>query len=102
MPTYEYECGSCGHRFEEIQSMTAPKLLECPECRMPDLQRLPGIGVLGFFREPLALESYGAPNDAVRREQEQKYGMEFDSENRAIVRDNRELTRIKKIFGDAT
>ncbi|MDR2184284.1 MAG: zinc ribbon domain-containing protein [Treponema sp.] len=32
MPTYEYECKSCGHVFEAIQSMIEAPLKECPEC----------------------------------------------------------------------
>ena len=32
MPTYEYECTSCGHCFEEFQSITASALEDCPEC----------------------------------------------------------------------
>lgn len=32
MPTYEYLCKDCGHRFEEFQSMTAAPISECPEC----------------------------------------------------------------------
>jgi putative FmdB family regulatory protein len=32
MPTYEYECKSCGHNFEAFQSMTEEPLRECPEC----------------------------------------------------------------------
>lgn len=32
MPTYEYECSSCGHRFEEFQSITAKPLEKCPKC----------------------------------------------------------------------
>jgi putative FmdB family regulatory protein len=31
MPTYEYECQKCGHRFEKFQSMTAKPLTRCPE-----------------------------------------------------------------------
>ncbi len=33
MPTYEYECGNCGLRFERRQAMTDPVVAECPECR---------------------------------------------------------------------
>ncbi len=33
MPTYEYECGKCGHRFEVFQSMTEPPRKRCPKCR---------------------------------------------------------------------
>src|SRR5438132_6827430 len=32
MPTYEYVCRSCGHRFDIVQSMTEPPLTVCPEC----------------------------------------------------------------------
>ncbi len=33
MPTYEYECTSCGLRFEEFKPMSAPRRQRCPECR---------------------------------------------------------------------
>jgi len=32
MPTYEYECKSCGHTFDAFQSMTDDPLETCPEC----------------------------------------------------------------------
>jgi putative FmdB family regulatory protein len=54
MPTYEYACQKCGHRFDEFQSITAPPLMECPRCGGP-LKRLigPGAGFLfkgtGFY-----------------------------------------------------
>jgi len=32
MPTYEYECKSCGHTFEAFQSMSDAPLRECPKC----------------------------------------------------------------------
>jgi putative FmdB family regulatory protein len=32
MPTYEYECMQCKHRFEAFHSMTAEPIKECPEC----------------------------------------------------------------------
>jgi putative FmdB family regulatory protein len=33
VPTYEYECRACGHRFDAFQSMTAAALTRCPHCR---------------------------------------------------------------------
>lgn len=30
MPTYEYECQECGHRFEQFQSITDAPLTDCP------------------------------------------------------------------------
>ena len=32
MPTYQYACRSCGHRFEVVQSMAEEPLTICPEC----------------------------------------------------------------------
>jgi putative FmdB family regulatory protein len=33
MPTYEYECESCGHEFELFQKMTDPPCETCPKCK---------------------------------------------------------------------
>ncbi len=44
MPTYQYECNSCEHIFEIMQSITDKKLLECPKCNKNTLQRLIGTG----------------------------------------------------------
>jgi len=33
MPTYEYQCKSCEHRFEVWQKMTDDALTTCPECK---------------------------------------------------------------------
>ncbi len=32
MPTYEYECTHCGHRFEAFQKITDKPLNKCPQC----------------------------------------------------------------------
>jgi putative FmdB family regulatory protein len=32
MPLYEYECGSCAHRFERIQKFSDPLVDVCPKC----------------------------------------------------------------------
>src|SRR5260370_39967585 len=32
MPTYEYVCRACSHRFETWQKMTDETLTTCPEC----------------------------------------------------------------------
>ncbi|MDP1853520.1 MAG: zinc ribbon domain-containing protein [Candidatus Omnitrophota bacterium] len=32
MPTYEYECLKCSHKFEASQGITAPPLKKCPLC----------------------------------------------------------------------
>ncbi|MCK4578078.1 MAG: zinc ribbon domain-containing protein [Candidatus Marinimicrobia bacterium] len=40
MPTYSYICDSCGHRFDELQSMTADALVTCPDCGKDQLRRV--------------------------------------------------------------
>lgn len=32
MPTYEYACKACGHRFEIAQSFQDDALTDCPQC----------------------------------------------------------------------
>ena len=32
MPTYDYECPDCGHRFERFHAMSARPVRKCPEC----------------------------------------------------------------------
>ena len=44
MPTYDYECGSCGLRFERFQSMTEKPLKKCPACGK-SVRRLIGTGI---------------------------------------------------------
>jgi putative FmdB family regulatory protein len=49
MPTYDYECLSCGHRFERFHSMTAEPESQCPECGGP-VKKLIGTGAGILFR----------------------------------------------------
>ena len=54
MPTYQYACTVCDHRFEQVQSFTDPSLTVCPECS-GKLRKLYGsVGVVfkgsGFYR----------------------------------------------------
>ena len=47
MPTYEYECKSCGHTFDAFHSMKDEPLKICPQCGM-EVRRLihGGTGVI--------------------------------------------------------
>ena len=49
MPTYEYECRKCKHRFEAFQRISAEPLKECPECK-GKLRRLLGTGAGIIFK----------------------------------------------------
>ncbi|MCF6311994.1 MAG: zinc ribbon domain-containing protein [Verrucomicrobiales bacterium] len=51
MPTYEYECQKCKHRFDAFQSMTADRLTDCPEEGCDGtLKRLIGAGAGLLFK----------------------------------------------------
>ncbi len=50
MPTYDYECKRCDHRFEAFHSMTAAPLKKCPECGRRTLRRLIGAGAGLIFK----------------------------------------------------
>lgn len=64
MPTYDYLCSACDHRFEEFQSITAAPLKKCPSCGKPKLKRLigTGAGILfkgsGFYETDYRSDSY--------------------------------------------
>jgi len=64
MPTYDYECDKCGHKFEKFQSITAPAIRKCPACGKMGVRRLigPGAGVIfkgsGFYSTDYRSESY--------------------------------------------
>ena len=43
MPTYEYQCDSCSHAFEQYQSIKDEPIKVCPVCQKP-VRRLIGSG----------------------------------------------------------
>jgi len=61
VPTYQYACTACEHRFEAVQKFTDDSLTVCPECA-GSLRKVYGsIGVVfkgsGFYRT----DSRGGP-----------------------------------------
>ena len=64
MPTYEYECDGCGHRFDEFQSFKDETLKTCPKCAKDTLRRLFGTGAAilfkgsGFYETDYRSDSY--------------------------------------------
>jgi putative FmdB family regulatory protein len=64
MPTYDYQCDACNHRFDELQSFSDAPLKKCPVCKKNKLQRLIGTGAAiifkgaGFYQTDYRSESY--------------------------------------------
>jgi len=50
MPTYEYKCKNCNHKFECFQSIKSRSLQLCPKCKKKALIRLIGSGGGVIFR----------------------------------------------------
>lgn len=54
MPTYQYACTACGHRFEAVQSFLDASLTECPACTGALRKVFSSVGIVfkgsGFYR----------------------------------------------------
>jgi putative FmdB family regulatory protein len=64
MPTYDYQCDACAHKFELYQGINDEKKKKCPECGKLKLRRLIGTGAAivfkgsGFYQTDYRSESY--------------------------------------------
>ncbi len=64
MPTYDYICDACAHRFEIYQGIKDDALKACPSCKAKKLRRLFGAGggILfkgsGFYQTDYRSDSY--------------------------------------------
>ncbi len=64
MPTYEYRCHACSHKWEEFQSIKANPSRKCPSCRALKAERIisAGGGIIfrgsGFYQTDYRSESY--------------------------------------------
>ena len=63
MPTYEYECQNCGHRFEKFEPITSKPVSKCPECGSKCRRLISaGAGVIfkgsGFYQTDYRSDSY--------------------------------------------
>jgi putative FmdB family regulatory protein len=54
VPTYQYACKACDHRFEAVQSFSDSALTECPECTGILRKVFSSVGIVfkgsGFYR----------------------------------------------------
>ena len=54
MPTYQYACTECDHRFDAVQAFSDPSLTVCPECGGKLRKVFSSVGIVfkgsGFYR----------------------------------------------------
>ena len=73
MPTYDYECDGCGHRFELFQAITEEPKKKCPQCKKSRLRRLFGTGAAlmfkgsGFYQTDYRSDSYKKASEADKK-----------------------------------
>ena len=90
MPTYEYKCKKCDHRFEKFQSIMSGPVRKCPECGKNAVERLisAGGGLIfkgsGFYITDYRDSSY---NDKAKAESGgEKTGEKTDKTDAAAAR----------------
>jgi putative FmdB family regulatory protein len=75
MPTYDYVCESCGHKWELFQSIKAEAVRTCPECGKKKAKRMigPGAGIIfkgsGFYQTDYRSSAYKKAAEADQKSQ---------------------------------
>ena len=67
MPLYEYECESCGRRFERIQKFSDSPATECPTCGGP-VKKLFSSPAIQFKGSGFYITDYAKPGSAAGAE----------------------------------
>lgn len=93
MPTYDYVCDACEHRFELFQGIKEAPKKKCPECGKSKLRRLFGTGAAivfkgsGFYQTDYRSDSYkkqaAADKPAESKSSESKSGESKSSESKS-------------------
>ncbi len=89
MPTYDYQCKKCDHRWELFQPITAEAVRKCPACGKLSAKRIigPGAGVIfrgsGFYQTDYRSESYKKGAEADKKATEPKTDSKSSSESKS-------------------
>jgi putative FmdB family regulatory protein len=72
MPTYEYRCEACDHKWDEFQPITAKPTRKCPKCKKLKAERIisAGGGIIfkgsGFYQTDYRSDSYKKGAEAAK------------------------------------
>ena len=73
MPTYEYRCEACDHKWDDFQSITAKPTRKCPKCKKMKAERIisAGGGIIfkgsGFYQTDYRSDSYKKGAEAAKK-----------------------------------
>lgn len=73
MPTYDYECKACHHRWELFQSIKDDPIKKCPKCGKRQALRVigPGAGIIfkgsGFYQTDYRSSAYKKAAEADKK-----------------------------------
>jgi len=89
MPTYDYLCDACGHKFEHFQSINDKLLKKCSKCKKSKLRRLFGTGAAvvfkgsGFYQTDYRSDAYKKAAQADKSASEGKTGDSKSSDGKS-------------------
>ena len=72
MPTYEYQCTKCDHRFDYFQSMNDAPLKKCPTCKGKVERLISGGTGLIFKGSGFYINDYARSEDYKKKSKEEK------------------------------
>ena len=73
MPIYEYECGTCKHRFDLKQGFDADPVESCPLCQETSRRVFHSPAIIykgtGFYTTDYARKNYSPPNEGSEKQE---------------------------------
>jgi putative FmdB family regulatory protein len=86
VPTYQYACTACNHRFEAVQSFSDASLTECPVCAGHLRKVFSSVGIVfkgsGFYRTDSRSGAGGTVAEAAKTETTTESKSESKSESK--------------------
>jgi putative FmdB family regulatory protein len=89
MPTYDYVCDACQHKFELFQSIKDDPIQKCPECKKKKVRRLIGAGAgiifkgSGFYSTDYRSDSYRQRAEADKKAAAESSGSDSNGSSSA-------------------
>jgi putative FmdB family regulatory protein len=93
MPLYEYECESCGKRFEKIQKFSDPLVDVCPDCGKGPVKKLLSSPAIQFKGSGWYITDYPKGKDTKgSKDTKERDTKEKDTKDSKETKDTKETT----------